>query len=74
MDEILAMGAQLDEEDSDTTRENPATVSQLPPSDALVHEVGSSYSVLGYMASTDEPNDEEETSLDPVILAGLVHV
>lgn len=72
MDEILAMGAQLDVED-EVVREAPAG-SPLPDPEALVHEVGASYPILGYVLEADEEAYEEGTLLDPAILAGLVNV
>jgi len=37
----------------------------------LVDEIGGSYPLLGYATPIDEQLDEE--TLDPLILAGLVH-
>lgn len=68
MDEILAMGAQLDDRG-----EEP---SPLPTLDGSVHEIGASYALAAPYAApelTDVELDEDETVLDPVILAGLVH-
>ena len=38
----------------------------------LVQELGGSYPLLAYLLSADEEFDEQ-TALDPVIFAGLLH-
>jgi hypothetical protein len=72
IDEVLAMGAQLDDEalePRDTRSGSP-----LPELDALVHEVGASYALAAFSGHVDDAlTDDDETALDPVILAGLVH-
>ena len=44
----------------------------LPDLADLVHEVGASYPLLGYAVQAQEEY-EDETALDPVIFAGLLH-
>jgi hypothetical protein len=44
----------------------------LPDLADLVHEVGASYPLLGYAVQAEEEY-EDETALDPVIFAGLLH-
>jgi hypothetical protein len=44
----------------------------LPDLADLVLEVGASYPLLGYAVQADEEL-EDETALDPVIFAGLLH-
>ncbi|HYY06452.1 MAG TPA: hypothetical protein VE997_07735 [Candidatus Limnocylindria bacterium] len=44
----------------------------LPDLADLVAELGASYPLLGYAVQEDEEYDEE-TALDPVIFAGLLH-
>jgi hypothetical protein len=44
----------------------------LPDLADLVAELGASYPLLGYVVQEDEAY-EDETALDPVIFAGLLH-
>jgi hypothetical protein len=44
----------------------------LPDLADLVHEVGASYPLLGYAVQAEEEY-EDETALDAVIFAGLLH-
>ena len=59
-----------------TTLDHPAPNAPggylLPDLADLVLEVGASYPLLGYIVQPDEEFDEQ-TALDPVIFAGLLH-
>jgi hypothetical protein len=44
----------------------------LPDLSDLVHEFGASYPLLGYAVQAEEEY-EDETALDAVIFAGLLH-
>jgi hypothetical protein len=64
---IRAMSATLD-----PPAPNAPSGYLLPDLADLVHELGASYPLLGYLVSPDEEFDER-TALDPVIFAGLLH-
>lgn len=73
MDEILAIGAQSEDEEVGAEQAG-AKGARMPDPEALVKAIGASYPLIGYSTTAGMDVGEDESPLDPLILDGLIHV
>lgn len=59
VDEMIAISVQTDDD---------------PALEELAHELAASYPLAAFSGELDRALDDDESVLDPAILAGLVHV